>query len=104
MRTNARVLGGAVLAAMTIWVAAEDAWVLPRNEPSLKPGESTAFVTGQCSVCHSVDYIITQPPLPRATWQAIVMKMREKFGAPLPAEKVQEVVDYLDASYGRKAN
>ena len=42
------------------------------------------MVQAQCSLCHSVDYITTQPPgKDLAFWTAIVNKMIKVFGAPL---------------------
>ena len=81
---------------------AADAWRLPPENPVLKPGEGLASVTGNCVLCHSVDYISTQPPLLRAQWTATVEKMRAKFGATLATNQVPGIVDYLATAYGRK--
>ena len=51
-------------------------------------------------MCHSVEYISTQPLMPRAFWEASVKKMREKYGAPTADDAVQKLVDYLAAIYG----
>jgi hypothetical protein len=75
-------------------------WALPAGEPKLKSDERIEVVTAQCLTCHSADYISTQPPLKRPAWQAIVVKMREKYGAPLPADQTDLVVDYLVQNYG----
>ena len=81
---------------------AADAWQLPPENPLLKPGEGLASVTGNCVLCHSVDYISTQPPLLRAQWTATVEKMRAKFGATVATNQVPGIVDYLATAYGRK--
>lgn len=58
----------------------------------------------QCSACHSPEYVIYQPPSStRAYWQATVDKMVKVFGAPLPADQVAPIVDYLSRTYGAEA-
>lgn len=58
----------------------------------------------QCSACHSPEYVTYQPRTsPRAYWQATVDKMVKTFGAPLPAEQVTPIVDYLTKTYGAEA-
>ena len=66
---------------------------------SLPPG--VELVTAQCLLCHSVDYITTQPPLSRAQWQAALTKMQQKYGAPLPVTSTNALLDYLVGRYGR---
>jgi hypothetical protein len=39
--------------------------------------------------------VLTQPALPRATWQAEVDKMRGTYKAPVAAADVPAIVDYL---------
>lgn len=58
----------------------------------------------QCSACHSPEYVIYQPTSStRAYWQATVDKMVKVFGAPLPADQVAPIVDYLSRTYGVEA-
>lgn len=73
---------------------------LPPETPALKDGPGKEVVMANCLMCHSTEYMTTQPALPAAGWKAIVVKMREKFGAPLSEDQVQPVVDYLVANYG----
>jgi len=80
---------------------ADDAWQLPPRNPVLKPGEGLTSVNANCVLCHSVDYISTQPPLLRAQWTATVEKMRAKFGATIATNLVPGMVDYLTTAYGR---
>jgi mono/diheme cytochrome c family protein len=82
--------------------AAADAWKLPTDQPKFRPGPGAEVATANCLLCHSADYVSTQPSLPRAAWLATVTKMREKYGAPLPTNQVERVVDYLANSYGKK--
>ena len=81
---------------------AADLWELPLDEPPLKKGPGAELVSVNCQVCHSSDYISTQPRLNRMTWMATVLKMREKYGAPLQTNQVSEIVEYLVNNYGKK--
>jgi sulfite dehydrogenase (cytochrome) subunit B len=78
-----------------------DSWKLPAETAKLKPGPGADLVTGNCMICHSVDYISSQPPMTKAQWTGTVTKMQKKFGAPLPADKVEPIVAYLVKSYGK---
>lgn len=78
-----------------------DAWKLPAGEPKLKAGLGSELASAQCVLCHSVDYIMTQPPLTREQWKANVVKMQQKFGATIPTEKVDPLLDYLVKNYGK---
>jgi hypothetical protein len=72
----------------------DDAWQLP--------AETAAAVSGplqtHCQLCHSTDYLSTQPPLTRAQWTAIVEKMRGKFGAVIATNQVPALVESLASS------
>lgn len=78
-----------------------DEWRLPSESAVLRPGKGRELVLGQCVVCHSADYVSTQPPLARAVWTATVEKMRGKYGAPVPTNTVPALVDYLVSAYGK---
>lgn len=99
MKVSVAVCALAVLFPMAL--GAVDTWVLPTENMTLKPGGGREVVLGQCLVCHSVDYITTQPPLSRAEWQASVEKMRAKYGAAVPTNALPVLVDYLARNYGR---
>jgi mono/diheme cytochrome c family protein len=94
----------ALLAALALGHAtADDAWKLPPEKTSLKPGAGREMVLGQCVACHSADYMTSQPPLDRAAWAASVEKMRSKYGAAIPTNAASAIADYLAAQYGPKA-
>jgi mono/diheme cytochrome c family protein len=89
------------IVALPFTTAADDVWKLPLERTVLKDGLGKELVAGQCILCHSTDYISTQPPLTRGQWQATVDKMRAKYGAPVPTNAVPTIVEYLAASYGQ---
>lgn len=81
---------------------ASEAWVLPPETAKLKETEGIKVIQSNCLLCHSVDYISTQPKLTRAQWTAGVEKMRAKFGAVISTNTVPQIVEYLTVNYGRE--
>ena len=59
-----------------------------------------ALATAMCYTCHSADYTHVQPVSSRAYWKATVTKMQKTFGAPIPDEAVEPIVEYLVKTYG----
>jgi cytochrome c551/c552 len=103
-----RISGFLLLACCAFGPMAASAGVLkielPPETRAFKPGPGSELANGQCLVCHSVDYVVMQPPMPRPFWAASVKKMREKFGAQIPEEQVEGLVNYLVRTYGAEAN
>ena len=79
-----------------------DAWVLPSETAKLKDAEGIKAIQSNCLLCHSVDYIATQPRLTRAQWTAGVEKMRAKFGAVISTNTIPPIVEYLTVNYGKE--
>lgn len=77
-------------------------YVKPPESVRFKPGTNSVKAIAHCTMCHSADYVSTQPPLPRATWKAIVLKMQKVHGAPIPESEVDPIVEYLVKTYGRE--
>jgi mono/diheme cytochrome c family protein len=75
---------------------------LPPDTVAFKPGAGAELATGQCLVCHSAQYVTTQPVFPRAFWKASVEKMQKKYGAPIPDEQIAPLVEYLVHTYGNE--
>ena len=73
---------------------------LPEPIVSLKDGPGVDAARGYCSICHSLDYITTQPKFPKAKWQAEVTKMIKVYGAPVPDESAKAIADYIASHYG----
>ncbi|HEV7403195.1 MAG TPA: cytochrome c [Chthoniobacteraceae bacterium] len=89
-----------VFAALASAAQAAPLITLPPETATLKPGAGAEVATGQCLVCHSAQYISTQPVMPRAFWKASVEKMQKKYGAPIPDDQVALLVEYLVHTYG----
>ena len=96
-----RVLIAVSLTVVTLWTnAADRQWKLPPETAKFKAGPGSELAVGQCLLCHSADYVSTQPLLSRVAWSAGVQKMREKYGAPISTNQVEALVDYLVKNYG----
>ena len=80
---------------------AGDAWTLPEEKSVLKEAAGIDAVKANCMLCHSAEYIATQPRFTREQWKASVTKMQQKFGAPIAAEAVEPLLDYLTQHYGK---
>ncbi|MDB6033206.1 MAG: sorB [Verrucomicrobiales bacterium] len=102
LQQRSLVIVGIVLASGVLVFAAEK-FQLPPETAKLKPGPGAEMVTAQCLLCHSADYISTQPRLSRTAWTAAVVKMKDKYGAPIPTNNIPALVDYLSKSYGAEA-
>lgn len=91
---------GIFAAALPPRTHAAERFELPRETAAFKPGPGVEAVKTQCLLCHSAEYVSTQPRLPRAFWKANVEKMKAKFGAPIPVEQMDTLVEYLATTYG----
>jgi hypothetical protein len=69
----------------------------------LKAGPGWEKTACYCSVCHSLDYITTQPGFAKEKWSEIVAKMVKVFGALIPQDVAQEITAYLGAAYGKSS-
>lgn len=78
---------------------------LPRESTTTyKPGPHLELANARCLICHSADYVATQPPnLPRKTWEAEVTKMKKVYGAPIADEEIATLTDYFAKAYGNEA-
>ena len=82
-------------------LAAPVNYKIPDEIAAFKPGPNLEVVQGNCTACHSSDYIATQPPMKdrKGFWQAEVTKMIKVYGAPIDDADVGKIVDYLAATY-----
>jgi hypothetical protein len=76
---------------------------LPEVKIDLKSGPGKEKAAAYCAICHSLDYITTQPGFAKETWGEIVAKMVKVFGAPIPQAVTQEITAYLSAAYGKNS-
>ena len=98
---------GLALAASAIFSsvrAAEVTIQLPPELNAFKQDVGAEIANAQCLICHSAEYVTTQPPFPRAFWKGSVEKMQQKYGAMIPEAQVEPLVDYLVKNYGLHTN
>lgn len=96
-----RMLGIAAAVATAISVNAAPVKIELPPEPGLyKDAPGVEIANAQCLICHSREYVTTQPPFGRKYWKSAVEKMQAKFGAPIPPEQVDALVTYLVTAYG----
>lgn len=68
----------------------------------LKEGAGKDVVQANCVMCHSLDYIQMNSVFQdRKGWEATVNKMVKAMGAPIAANDVPTIVDYLSKNYGK---
>jgi sulfite dehydrogenase (cytochrome) subunit B len=67
----------------------------------LKQAPGLDKVEGNCSGCHSLDYVpMNSAFLNAAGWDAEVAKMINAFGAPIDPADAKIIADYLKSNYG----
>jgi mono/diheme cytochrome c family protein len=77
-------------------------YALPGDNSTLKQAPDRGYATAEayCAVCHSRDYITTQPPARgKEFWAAEVTKMVVVYGAPIPESERPVIIEYLAATY-----
>ena len=74
---------------------------LPSETIRFKPGPGAELTTANCAICHSEAYVYMQPRLTRPQWTAEVTKMKAVYGAPVAAENIPAIVDYLMTQNGK---
>jgi sulfite dehydrogenase (cytochrome) subunit B len=92
----------AICAVPMILVAKPISYQLPEETAAFGPGPNQDTVLGNCTACHSSDYIKTQPQgaaFKKDFWQAEVTKMIKVYGAPIDDADVGKIVDYLAATH-----
>jgi hypothetical protein len=79
--------------------ATYDVGPYPIYEPELAAGDGKLEVETYCNTCHSPRYIIMQPPLPAGSWEDEVNKMVKTYGASVPSDDAQKIIEYLQSHY-----
>ncbi len=68
---------------------------LPTDPFSFHPGHGQEMANTYCIICHSADYIYMQPEHSQKKWQAIIAKMKQVFGCPIPQDQIAPLSTYL---------
>jgi hypothetical protein len=75
---------------------------LPDSDKMFPAGPGSDAINNNCLACHSADMVLNQPALSKQAWAAEVNKMINNYKAPVAAEDVGPIVDYLAALKGAK--
>ena len=97
---SAAAAGSATMGPVQQWVKVSVE--MPASQSSFPPGNGADIANGQCLICHSAGMVLRQPPLTQDEWTAEINKMRNSFGAPLPADQVAPLARYLQSVNGRR--
>ena len=101
------ILGALPLAPLAVW-AAEPLMLdsvnveLPTSDRLFPDGPGADAINANCLTCHSAGMVLNQPAMPRAAWAAEVNKMIKVYRAPIAAEDVGPIVDYLARTKGAR--
>jgi mono/diheme cytochrome c family protein len=76
---------------------------LPTSQTPFPPGDGAVIANAYCLICHSAGMVLRQPPLTQDEWVVEINKMRNSFGAPLPADQVAALAKYLRTINGRQS-
>lgn len=68
---------------------------LPDDDLTLPAGPGVEAIRANCTGCHSAAMILSQPPLKKEQWQAVVEKMQKAYHAPVNGADVPAIMAYL---------
>jgi hypothetical protein len=75
---------------------------LPDSDTMFPTGPGSDAINNNCLACHSAGMVLNQPRLSKQAWAAEVNKMINNYKAPIAAEDVGTIVEYLTALKGAK--
>jgi mono/diheme cytochrome c family protein len=75
---------------------------LPAGDREFPGGAAADAINNNCLACHSPGMVLNQPALPRAQWDAEVIKMHTAYKAPIDPKDVDAILDYLVSIKGAK--
>jgi mono/diheme cytochrome c family protein len=109
LRNVALICAGSVLFGTALAAGPVQKWTrvsveLPASKTLFPPGNGADLANGQCLMCHSAGMVLRQPPLTQEEWVGEINKMRNAFGAPLPADQVNALAMYLHTLNGRQSH
>jgi len=75
---------------------------LPDSDRMFPDGPGSDAINNNCLACHSAGMVLNQPTLSKQAWAAEVTKMINAYKAPVAAEDVGPIVEYLTGLKGSK--
>lgn len=101
----ATTFAAAALGAAGVALAVPKTIALPADPVQLRPSPLPGYAKAQadCTVCHSAEYMLYQPPnASRAYWEAMTKRMKAVFKASFSDDDIPAIVEYLSATYGNQ--
>jgi mono/diheme cytochrome c family protein len=77
---------------------------LPVSNAYFPAGDGADMANAQCLICHSAGMVLRQPPLTQKEWVGEINKMRNSYGAPLPAAQIDALAKYLFSINGGQSS
>jgi mono/diheme cytochrome c family protein len=77
---------------------------IPTSDATFPPGHGSDIANANCLICHSAGMALRQPPLTEDEWRTEINKMKSSFGAPIPADQVDDLARYLRTIDGRDSS
>ena len=71
---------------------------LPHFQSNLPEGSGREAFALACLSCHSTTYVTMQPSLSAAKWEEVVDKMTKVYAAPIAAQQIPQIVQYIMAT------
>ena len=75
---------------------------LPDSDRMFPDAPGSDAINNNCLACHSAGMVLNQPALSKQAWVAEVTKMINAYKAPVAAEDVGPIVEYLTGLKGAK--
>jgi len=98
MKRSDRALAG--VAIVLLACSAPFAAAAGEEAIQLTDAPGREITAANCAICHSLDYLsMNAPVMNRAAWEKSIHKMVDRFGAPISAENVPVILDYLALHY-----
>src|SRR5260370_13333529 len=74
----------------------------PTSAVAFPAGKGSDIANANCLICHSAGMALRQPPLTEDEWRSEISKMKSSFGAPIPADQIDELAQYLGTVNGEQ--
>lgn len=74
---------------------------LPDDDGRYPDGPGADVINANCTSCHSASMALTQAPMTRDGWAAIVHKMHDVYKAPVAEKDMPTIIDYLTRVAGK---
>jgi cytochrome c5 len=92
-------LAAALASLVLAWSASRTA-AAGEETIALADGPGREVTMASCAICHSLDYLsMNAAVMNRAAWEKSIHKMIDRFGAPISAENMPVILDYLALHY-----